>query len=294
MDQKIIDLYDEFTHGGMNRREFLDRLSKLAGGAAAAAAVLPLLQNDYAKAQIVAEDDARLEISRVEYKAPGATMGGYLVRLKGGAKRPAVIVIHENRGLNAHIRDVARRVAVEGFLALAPDILWPQGGTPADEDKAREMVGGLNAGDNVARMAAAVPFMAAHPESTGKVGVVGFCWGGGMVNRIAAAGTSLNAGVSYYGSQLPSEEVPKISAPLLLHYASLDQRINAGIEAFEAALKAHKKHYEIYMYEGANHAFNNDTNAARYHKEAAYEAWSRTIRFLKAHLEFGAAPEEAP
>jgi len=284
VDQKIIDLYDEFTHGGMNRREFLDRLSKLAGGAAAAAVLLPMLQNDYARAQIVSENDDRLEISRAEYDAPGARMGGYLARPKGGAKRPAVLVIHENRGLNAHIRDVTRRMAVEGFLALGADILWPQGGTPPDEDKAREMLGALNAGENVARMAAAVPYLAAHPESTGKVGVVGFCWGGGMVNRIAAAGTSLNAGVSYYGSQLPAAEVPKITAPLLLHYASLDTRINEGIEAFEAALKANKKHYEVYMYEGANHAFNNDTNAARYSKEAAYLAWSRTVKFLKTHL----------
>lgn len=284
MDQKIIDLYDEFTHGDMSRRDFLDRLAQLVGGAAAALALLPALQNNYAQAQIITENDERLAISRVEYDAAGAKITGYLARLKDGAKRPAVIVIHENRGLNPHIQDVTRRLAVEGFLALAPDALSPLGGTPADESKATEMIGSLNAGETVARLAAAVPFLASHEGSTGKVGVVGFCWGGGMVNRLAAAGTSLNAAISYYGAQLPVADVPKVSAPLLLHYASLDQRINAGIADYEAALKANNKFYQMYMYEGANHAFNNNTNAARYNKEAADLAWSRTIGFLKKYL----------
>jgi carboxymethylenebutenolidase len=284
LDQKIIDLYDEYTHGSMSRRGFLDRLAQLAGGTAAALSLLPVLENSYALAQKVAENDDRLAIARVEYEAGGAKISGYLARLKGGQKRPAVIVIHENRGLNAHIQDVARRLAVEGFLALAPDMLSPLGGTPSDETKATQMIGGLNADETVARLAGAVPFLARHAESTGKVGVVGFCWGGGYVNRLAAAGTSLNAGVAYYGTQLPAAEVPKISAPLLLHYAGLDQRINAGIPAYEAALKANNKVYEIYMYEGANHAFNNDTNAARYNKEAADLAWSRTIKFLKKYV----------
>lgn len=284
MDQRIIDLYDEYTHGGISRREFLDRLAQVAGSSVAALALLPVLQNNYAQAQIVAENDDRLTVSHVEYDAAGTKISGYLARLKGGAKRPAVIVIHENRGLNPHIQDVARRIAVEGFLALAPDMLSPLGGTPSDEDKATKMIGSLNAGETVARLAAAVPFLANHPGSAGKVGVVGFCWGGGMVNRLAAAGTSLSAGVSYYGAQIPAADVPKISAPLLLHYASLDQRINAGIPDYEAALKADNKTYELYMYEGANHAFNNNTNAARYNKEAAELAWSRTIRFLKKYL----------
>ncbi len=284
MDQKIIDLYDEFTHGGMDRRDFLERLAAVAGGSAAALALLPLLQNDYAKAQIIPENDGRLNLSRVEYDAAGTNIAGYLARLKGGSKRPAVIVIHENRGLNPHIQDVTRRLAVEGFLAFAPDMLSPLGGTPSEQGEATKMIGSLNPAETVARLAAAVPYMAGHPESTGKVGVVGFCWGGGMANRLAAAGTSLNAAVPYYGSQLPEADVPKISAPLLLHYASLDQRINAGIAGYEAALKANNKPYEIYMYEGAQHAFNNDTNAARYNKEAADLAWSRTISFLKKHL----------
>ncbi len=284
LDQKIIDLYDEFTHSDMSRRAFLDRLAQMAGGWAAALALLPLLENNYALAQTIAEDDDRLVAGSTEYDAPGTKIAGYLARPKGGQRRPAVIVIHENRGLNPHIRDVARRVAVEGFLALAPDMLSPLGGTPSEQGEATKMIGSLNPGETVARLAAAVPFLARHAESTGKVGVVGFCWGGGMVNRLAAAGTTLNAGVSYYGSQLPAAEVPKISAPLLLHYAGLDTRINAGIADFEAALKANNKVYEMHMYEGANHAFNNDTNAARYSKEAATLAWSRTITFLKRYL----------
>ncbi len=285
MEQRIIDLYDEFTHGGMGRRDFVDRLARLAGSTAAALALLPLLQNNYALAQTVPEDDDRLASGRVEYDAAGTKMAGYLARLKGNQKRPAVIVIHENRGLNPHIRDVARRLALEGFLVLAPDMLSPAGGTPADEDEATKMIGGLNPAETIARLSAAVPYLARHAESTGKVGVVGFCWGGGMVNQLAVAGTSLAAGVSYYGMQVPAADVPKISAPLLLHYASLDQRINAGIADYETALKANNKTYEKFMYEGANHAFNNDTNAARYNKEAATLAWSRTVAFLKKHLD---------
>jgi len=284
MDQRIIDLYDAYTHGGLARRDFMDRLAQMAGGAAAAAALLGVLQNDYARAAVVAEDDPRLATETVAYEAAGGKVSGYLARLKGGAKRPAVIVIHENRGLNPHIKDVARRLAIDGFLALGVDALSPLGGTPADEDKAREMIGKLDRDETLARYAAAVPLLATRPESNGKVGAVGFCWGGGMANRLAAAGTPLAASVAYYGMPLPAEEVPKITAPLLLHYAGLDERINAGIPAFEEALKKNKKPYELHMYPGANHAFNNDTNAARYDKEAADLAWGRTISFLKKHL----------
>ncbi len=284
MDQSILDLYDEFTHGDMGRRTFLDRLARIVGSTAAALALLPVLENNYALAQTIADSDDRLAAARVEYDAGGSRIAGYLARPRAGEKHPSVIVIHENRGLNAHIQDVARRLAVEGFLSLAPDLLSPLGGTPTDEDQAARMIGSLNAGETVARLAAAVPFLARHAQATGKVGVVGFCWGGGMVNQLAAAGTSLNAAVAYYGTQIPATDVPKISAPLLLHYASLDQRINAGIADYEAALKANNKMYEKYMYDGANHAFNNDTNAARYNKEAATLAWSRTITFLKKHL----------
>ena len=284
MDQRAIDLYDEFTHGSMSRRELLDRLMRIAGGTAAAYSMLGVLQNDYARAAVVAEDDSRLGTETAGYDAGGTQVSGYLARLKGGGKRPAVIVVHENRGLNPHIRDVARRLAVDGFLAFGVDALSPMGGTPADEDKAREMIASLDLAQTVSRIAAAVPFLAAHRESSGKVGAVGFCWGGGMVNRLAAAGTTLAAVVAYYGSTLPPEEVPKIGCPLLLHYAGKDERINAGIPAFEAALKQHGKAYELHRYEGAQHAFNNDTNAARYDKAAADLAWGRTVAFLRKHL----------
>jgi carboxymethylenebutenolidase len=283
MDQKIIDLYDRFTHGGMSRRAFLDRLARLTGGSGAAMAVLPLLVNDYTR-QIVPQDHPDLEISRGEWDAEGTLLSGYLARRKGDGRRPAVIVIHENRGLNPHIQDVTRRFALEGYLALGVDMLSPLGGTPTDEDRAREMLGSLDGGETLVRMAAAVPFLAGHPESTGKVGAVGFCWGGGYANRLAAAGTSLNASVPYYGSQLPLEEVPNITAPLCLHYAENDARINAGIADYEAALKAHGKPYELYIYEGTQHAFNNDTNEARYHKEAAELAWARTLDFFRRNL----------
>jgi len=287
MDQRIIDLYDSFTHGGIDRRDFLDRLAKIAGSSAAALALLPLLQNDYARAAMVAPDDARLAIDTASYDAAGTRIGGYLARLKTKGKRPAVIVIHENRGLNPHIQDIARRIALEGFLTLAVDMLSPLGGTPADEDKARDMIGTLNAGDTARRIAAAVPFLEQHVESTGKVGIVGFCWGGGIVNRVAALAPDLKAGVIYYGLQVPADQVTAIQAPLLLHYAGLDQRVNAGIAAYEAALKTANKRYTIYIYPNVNHAFNNDTSN-RYDKPAADLAWSRTIAFFKKNL--GAPP----
>jgi carboxymethylenebutenolidase len=284
LKQEWIELYDNFTHGTTSRRVFMERLAKAAGGAAAAAALVPILQNNYAEAGIVPENDVRLVTEAATYEVDGVSMSGYLARPKGDDKLPAVIVIHENRGLNPHIQDVARRLALEGFLAFAPDALSPVGGTPADEDKAREMIYELDPEATVARMAAAVPFLAAHWASTGKVGAIGFCWGGGMVNELAAAGTSLSAGVPYYGRQLPAERVPEITAPLCLQYAGLDERINAGIDDFVASLKANHKTFEIFIYEGVNHAFNNDTNAARYDKDAAELAWGRTVDFLKRHL----------
>lgn len=284
MRQEAIDLYDQYVHGGISRREFLDRLGQTVGGTAAALALLPSLENDYGQAPIVAADDKSLEAGRTTYDAAGTKMSGYLVREKGAGKRPAVIVVHENRGLNPHIEDVARRIAKEGFLAFAVDALSPVGGTPSNEEEAIKLIGTLKMEETVAHYAAAVKFLAGHPESTGKIGAVGFCWGGGIVNRLAAAGTTLAAGVAYYGMQLPAAEVPKVSCPLLLHYASLDQRIDAGIPDFKAALDANKKTYELFMYEGANHAFNNDTNAARYDKAAATLAWGRTVAFLRKYL----------
>jgi carboxymethylenebutenolidase len=284
MDQRIINLYDSFTHGGMNRRDFLDRLATLAGSASAAVAMLPLLQNNYAQAAIIAPDDARLASERVAYDSPKGKINGYLVRPKAKGKRPAVIVIQENRGLNPHIEDIARRLAVDGFLAFAPDLLSVSGGTPPDEDQARELHAKTDPNDITAAAIAAVPFVLTHAESNGNVGVVGFCFGGGVANRMAAARPELKAVVVYYGLQVPAADVPAISAPLLLHYAELDQRVNAGIAAYEAALKANGKRYTIYMYPGVNHAFNNDTGGARYNKEAADLAWERTLAFFREHL----------
>ena len=283
MDQRIVDLYDSFTHGVIDRRDFLDRLTEIAGTSAAALALLPMLQNDYARAAVIAPDDARLAIETVTYDAAGTPIKCYLARGKSKVKRPAVIVIHENRGLNPHIQDVARRIALEGFLALAVDMLSPLGGTPGDEYKGRDMIATLKPDETAQRVAAAVPFLEKHPESTGKVGAVGFCWGGGMVNRVAVLSPNLKAGVAYYGAQPPAAQVPSIHAALLLHYAGLDSRINAGIPAYEAALKAAGKRYEVRVYPNVNHAFNNDTSG-RYDKPAADLAWSRTIAFFKDNL----------
>ena len=284
MDQRVINLYDTFTHGGMSRRDFLDRLTGLTGSAAAAAAILPLLQNNYAQAAIVAADDPRLVAERVVYDSPKGKINGYLVRPTAKGRRPAIIVIQENRGLNPHIEDVARRLAVEGFLAFAPDLLSVSGGTPADEDKARELHARTDPNDITAAAVAAVPFILTHPESNGNVGVVGFCFGGGVANRMAAEKPELKAVVVYYGLQVPADQVAAIRAPLLLHYAELDQRVNAGIAAYESALKANGKRYTIYMYPGVNHAFNNDTGGARYNKEATDLAWERTLAFFKENL----------
>jgi carboxymethylenebutenolidase len=284
MDQRIIDLYDDFTHGGMSRRNFLDKLAALAGSTAAATALLPILQNNYAQAQTVQENDPRITAETVDI--PGTQgLKGYLVEPKDATgKLPAVIVIHENRGLNPHIKDVTRRMATEGFVALGLDYLSPMGGTPADEDKGREMIGQLKQPDVIANGKAAVAYLKGHQDTNGKVGAIGFCWGGGAVNNLAVNEPNLNAGVAYYGGQPKAEDVPKIQAAMMLHYGGLDERINAGIPAYEAALKQSGKTYEIHVYEGANHAFNNDTNAARYDKEAADLAWSRTVAFLKKNL----------
>jgi carboxymethylenebutenolidase len=283
MDQKIIQLFDDYTHGGMNRRSFLDRLAVMAGGAAAATALLPLLENNYALAQTVPEGDPRITAETVQ--VPGVQgLTGYLVKPKTGGKLPTVLVIHENRGLSPHIKDVTRRLATEGFLALGLDYLAPLGGTPTDEDKARDMFSALKAPDALASSRAAVAFLKARPDGNGKTGAIGFCWGGAAVNNLAVTEPNLDAGVAYYGRQPRADQVATIRAPLMLHYAGLDEGVNAGIAAYEAALKAAGKTYEIHIYQGANHAFNNDTNAARYDKAAADLAWSRTLAFLRKHL----------
>ena len=284
MDQKIIDLYDRFTHGGINRREFLDRLAEIAGSSTAAMALLPLLANDYARAAVVAPDDARLAIERVGYDSPKGKINGYLVRLKAKGKRPVVLVIHENRGLNPHLEEVARRFATEGYLAYAVDLLSLVGGTPANGDAARDLHPKMNQDDAVVALVAGVSFLKQHPESTGKVGAVGFCFGGLMINRLAASSPELDAGVAYYGRQVPATQVPNIKAALLLHYAEHDDGVNAGIPAYEAALKANNKKFTMHTYPGTQHAFNNDTGAARYNEAAAKLAWSRTIAFFKENL----------
>jgi carboxymethylenebutenolidase len=285
MRQEIIDLYDDYTHERLDRRVFMDRLAALAGGTAAASALLPLLKNNYAKAAVVAPDDARVVAEQVTFEGADGEIQGYLVQpADASGPLPGVVVIHENRGLNPHIEDVARRVALEGFVALAPDFLSPLGGTPANEDEAREMIGQLDRPKTVQNAVAAVAFLKDHDATTDKVGVVGFCWGGAMTNQVAVHSADVAAAVPYYGSQPASEDVAKIQAPLLLQYAGIDERINAGIPAYEDALKQAGVDYTIYVYEGANHAFNNDTNEARYNKEAADLAWSRTIEFLKQHL----------
>jgi carboxymethylenebutenolidase len=284
MEQKIIDLYDRYTHGGMSRRAFFDKLVMLAGGTAAATALLPVLENNYAHADTVAEDDPRVKGEMVTFKAGAQDVSGYLVGPAAEGKYPAVVVVHENRGLNPHTKDVARRLAADGFLAMAVDFLSPIGGTPADQDKAREMIGTLQAPDVTSWAQGAVAYLRGHEASNGKVGAVGFCWGGGVIGRLAVAEPTLDAGVVYYGSQPPAEDVGKIEAPLLLNYAGTDERINAGIPAFEEALKKNNKEYTLHMYEGAQHAFLNDTNEARYNKEAADLAWSRTLDFFRQHL----------
>ena len=285
MDQKIISLFDRYTHGAMGRRAFLEQLKSLAGSAAAAAALLPLLENNYAQAALVAEDDSRIKTGTATFPFMAGEIVGYAARPAAEGRFGGVIVIHENRGLNDHIKDVARRVAVEGFVALAPDYLSPAGGTPADEDKAREFIGALKPEDAVGISHGAFAALRALPEVNGKAGAIGFCWGGGQVSQLAVAEPELAAGVVYYGMQPKAEDVAKIKAPLLLHYAGLDERINAGIAGFEAALKANGKTYELYRYEGVNHASNNDTNTARFDKAAADLAWSRTVAFLKKYTE---------
>jgi carboxymethylenebutenolidase len=284
MDPKIIDLYDAYLYQSLDRRTFLNKLAVLAGGTAAAFALLPLLEKNLAKADIIPKDDPRLHTEYVRYPGETGEVRAHLARPRVDEKLPGVVVIHENRGLNPHIEDVNRRVAVEGFLALAPDALSPVGGTPKDQDEARSLIRNLDGPSTLKNFTAAVAYLKTHPLSTGKVGVVGFCWGGAMTNHVAVNSPDVVAAVPFYGSQPAAGDVPKIRASLLLHYAGLDERINKGIPAYEAALKAAAVDYKIYVYEGAKHAFNNDTNTERYHKEAAALAWKRTISFLREKL----------
>ncbi len=280
MDKKLVDMYDEYSQGLVDRREFLKRLSVLAGCTVAANSILALFESNYARADLVPKDDPRLYTEDIKYQGATGEVRAKLAKPKGDAKLPGVVVIHENRGLNAHIADVNRRVALEGYIALAPDALSPAGGTPEDKDKAAALIGQLDQPSTIKNFVAAVQYLKTHPMSTGKVGVVGFCWGGAMANQLAVNSPDVSAVVPYYGRQPASEDVPRIRASLLLHYAGLDEGINKGIPAYEAALKKASVDYRLYMYEGAQHAFNNDTNP-RYNKEAAELAWKRTMAFLR-------------
>lgn len=284
MDQRIIDLYDEYTHRPLDRRLFLERLIVLAGSAAAAEAMLRVIEPNYALAAVVEPGDPRIGTTSID--VPGARVKGYLAfpRDKGPEVTDnLVIVIHENRGLNPHIQDIARRLAVEGFHAFAPDFLTPQGGTPADDDKARDMFAKINMSEVVGSAAEIVSFFKEKNAKT-KVGAIGFCWGGGVVNSLATASLGLDAGVVYYGVAPKLEDVAKIKASMMLHHAALDARVNATVPPYEAALKEAKVKYQVFMYEGANHAFNNDTSPERYNEGAAKLAWTRSIAFLKEKL----------
>jgi carboxymethylenebutenolidase len=286
-DQELLDLYDDYAHGRLNRREFARRAAAFAVGGVTAEALLERLSPNYALAQQVAPDDARIHAETISYDSPrgGGKMRGLLARPRADeAKFPAVLVIHENRGLNPYIADVARRLAVQGFLALAPDALAPLGGYPGNDDEGRAMQSRRKTDEMTEDFIAAAELLKGHPKSNGKVGAVGFCFGGGMVNTLAVRipGT-IAAAVPFYGRQPRAEDVPKIEAPLLIHYAGLDARVNEGWPDFEKALKASDKKYEVHIYPNVNHGFHNDTTP-RYDKQAAELAWGRTIEFFKEHL----------
>lgn len=282
MDQKIINLYDEYTHTSLSRKDFINKLALLAGSTAMAMSILPMLENNYAQAATPVYAD--LVEEQVTFPGADGTVKAFSARPKGTTKLGTVLVIHENRGLNPHIIDVARQVAAEGFIAVAVDALSPFGGTPADEDKARDLIGQLDKEKNLQNYMKALDYLRARKDGNGKAGCVGFCWGGAMANNLAVNDPKLLAAVAYYGMQAKTEDVPKIQASLMLHYGGLDERVNAGIPAYEAALKEHKKDYKLYVYEGVNHAFNNNTAGTRYNEAAAKLAWGRTIGLFKQKL----------
>ena len=284
MDRRIIELYDEYAHAPLPRRVFLDRLAGLAGGGAAAALLLPLLESNRAVAAIVPPDDARVVASRVVYPGHSGEVAGYLAMPPAAEHVGSVIVIHENRGLNAHIEDVARRLALAGYLALAPDLLSSLGGTPADEDKARALIGKLDPAVATADSVAGVDWLHRHENGNGNVGALGFCWGGDVVGQIAVTDPTLDAVVVYYGRPPAAADVASITAPLLLNYAGLDQRLDALLPAYRAALDKAGVTYTLYVYDGADHAFNNDTSPARYNAAAAKLAWDRTLAFFAKYL----------
>ena len=285
IDPRVLKLYDEYTHAPLPRRVFLERLSALCGSTAAAAALLPLLDSNYANAATIGTDDARIATSWITYKGPKGDVKAYLATPKTGpARRPGVIVVHENRGLTPHIQDVTRRIAVAGFTGLGVDLLSSLGGTPADEDQGRELFAKIDRNSAYLDAVAAIPYLESRSDAAGTVGAVGFCFGGQIVNQMAVASPDLDAAVAFYGRQPAAADVPRIKARVQLHYAGNDDGINAGIAAYEAALKANGVRYEQHVYPGVEHAFHNDSSAARYDKAAAELAWTRTIAFFKAAL----------
>jgi carboxymethylenebutenolidase len=284
--QEVLDLFDGYVHGALSRREFLDRAARYAIGGFTAAAMLESLSPNFAWAQQVAPNDSRIKAEYLTYPSPqgSGTMRGYFARPATAAgKLPGVLVIHENRGLNPYIEDVARRLAAEGYVAFAPDALTPMGGYPGDEDRARAMFAKVDRKKQAEDMVAGAGFLKSRPECSGRIAAVGFCQGGGLVNLLAVRLPDLAAGVPFYGSQPSPEDAAKIKAPLLIHYAEHDDRINAGWKPFERALKANGSKYEMHMYPGTQHGFHNDTTP-RYDEAAAKLAWSRTLAFFKEHL----------
>jgi carboxymethylenebutenolidase len=284
--QELLDLFHEYQHGDINRRTFLDGAAKFAVGGLTVATIFESLRPNYAWAQQVASDDKRIKVGYETVQSPegNGSIKGYLARPSKSGKYPAVLVIHENRGLNPYIEDVARRLALANFIAFAPDGLTSVGGYPGSDEKGAEAFRKVDGTKMTEDFVAAAKWLKARSDSTHKLGAVGFCFGGGMVNQLAVRlGKDLNAGVAFYGRQASVDDVPKIAAPLLLQYAGNDQRINEGIPAYEAALKANNKVYQVYMYDGKQHGFHNDTTP-RYDEESAKLAWSRTLEFFNKHL----------
>ena len=283
---ELLELYDYYVHGGISRRDFLDRAAKYAGGGLTAAAILTSLSPDYALATQVEFTDPAIVAEYINYPSPNGhgTVRGYLVRpANATGKLPAVVVVHENRGLNPYIEDVARRTAKAGFIALAPDGLSSVGGYPGNDDKGRELQAKVDPGKLMNDFFAAIEFLMAHPATTGKVGITGFCYGGGVANAAAVAYPELGAAVPFYGRQPKAEDVARIKAPVLLHYGQLDTGINEGWPAYEAALKAQNKTYQAFVYPGVNHGFHNDSTP-RYDEAAAKLAWTRTVDWFRRYL----------
>lgn len=284
VDNKILALYNEYIHTSLSRQDFLARLTRIAGSSAAAAAVLPLIECNYARAAQVPENDTRLETGYITYDGKTGKVKAYSARPKGAGKLPAVVVIHENRGLNAHLEDVARRAALAGYFAIAPDGLSSVGGAPKDQEAARDLFSKTPPADIAGDVVAAVPFFAKHANTTGKVGSVGFCYGGGQAVRCAIDVPGLTCAVGFYGRAPSAEDVAKIKVPVMMHYAQDDMGINAGIPDFRAALEKNMIAHSINMYPGTGHGFHNDTSEARYNPAAAKLAWTRTVAFWDNYL----------